>query len=255
MPLFWSTIRIEHAMKKDPAILHKYVTSLLSRRAPEMALVPDENAWFSIDSVLRALHEDPLFRWVRESTLLQLPVLIKSSQLEVEEKRIRPKGISHIQFPQKTDSVPDLLFAACKPKNVFHIYNEGLCDKNNFLILSLHTEKALEIARRLVPDPVLLHVQPKKSPESVFYTYGEFYLTNQIAAMAIEGPPLEKIQQPKKTISTEEKDTSTFPAMAGSFILDDEKITDKHKMRYAQKKGQKKEIDWKKDRRKARSTP
>jgi len=239
-------------MAKDILALHKYLVPLLSRYPDEVALIPNKDGWFPISIVVRVLHENSLFKWVRENHLLQLPHLMKTPLVEVHENLIRAKDISNLPFPTLVTEVPEILYSYCKPKRIHHVYQKGLVTRKQPLILSPIQEKALEIGKRFSPDPILLRIRTTQTSKTQFQQFGLFFLADVILSQAIEGPPVETFKLPKKSSFKPKEETFSMSISPGSCFIDGTKLMDKNKIRYVQKKGQKKKIEWKKERRKDR---
>jgi putative RNA 2'-phosphotransferase len=95
-------------------------------------------------------------------------------------------------------------------------------DRN--VVLSADPEFAMRIGRRRDPKPVLLEVQTSaaRRRNSSFTVFGDLYLTKEIPADCISGPPVEEEPVVRKSEKPKEEKPGFNKAdfMPGSFLLD-----------------------------------
>ena len=229
--------------------LAKFLEYVLARRPDEFGLIPAPDGFVKIKTLLQALHEDPEWRHLREAHLNTLRATERTGPIEIQGDSIR--AIHREQLPPLTrpERWPKILYVAVRPRAYPVIHEKGLRPGAfPFLILSSDMAMALRLGRRLdnAPVPLTIQVAKAQAAGTVFQQYGErLFLADIIYPDCISGPPLPKEKPadslPKKPIQ---------PKMPGSFFPD-LAAADKHGTAPHQKI-QRNEIDWKKDRRRAR---
>ena len=228
--------------------LAKFLEYVLARRPDEFGLIPDSDGFVKIKALLQALHEDPEWRHLREAHLNTLHVTERTAPIEMQGDRLR--AIHREQLPVITPPKqwPKILYVAVRPRAYPVVHEKGLRPSAlPFLILSSDIAMALRLGRRSDNAPVLLTVQVAKAQVAgtFFQQYGEhLFLADVIYPDCLSGPPLAK-EKPADTLPKK----SSPPKAPGSFFPD---LAAGMHGTAPHQKPQRNEIDWKKDRRRAR---
>jgi putative RNA 2'-phosphotransferase len=234
--------------KKNPKDLAKLLAYALGRRPYEFALVPDDNGYIRIKSLLQALSEEYGWKHVRESHLREVLITLPDPPVEINEGRIRARQREHLPQPEYEPEPPGLLFCCIRRRAWPHARERGLAPTaEDRVCLAADPQTAFRRGRRIDPDPVLVTVHTAKAPGVVFFRFGpDLFLADRLPADALTGPPLPKTKEepavPKKP---------SLPKTPGSFALDltgDRKETS----RARNGKPRQKDPDWKKERRRNR---
>jgi putative RNA 2'-phosphotransferase len=229
--------------------LSKFLEYVLARRPDEFGLIPDPDGFVKVKTLFQALHEDPEWRHLREAHVNTLCVSESTSPIEIQEDRIR--AIYREQLPTfiQPKQWPKLLYVAVRQRAYPVVHEKGLRPTAfPFLVLSSESTMALRLGRRSDNAPVLLTIQVAKAQAAgtYFQQYGEnLFLADVIAPDCLNGPPLPK-EKPADSLPKKPPQ----PKMPGSFFPD-LTSSDKHGAAPHQKP-QRPEINWKKDRRRAR---
>jgi putative RNA 2'-phosphotransferase len=209
----------------------------------EFYLVPNAQGWVSKKELLRALEHDPHSPHVRESSLQEAAAVLAPDQLEITSSHIRAKNRRPLPWEYAV-TPPGQLFYGTKAKTYAHVLAKGLqAGEQGALILSPDQDLALRLAKRRGPETIMLTVQARKAYEQgvVFDLLGtDMYLCQYLDARFLMGPALPETPPPKT------KKTRPLEEAVSPFI-----ITPEASRPYKQK-GLKKEIRWKKERRKSR---
>lgn len=227
----------------------KFLEYVLARRPDEFGLIPDADGFVKIKTLLQALHEDTEWRHIREAHLKSLNAMEQPGPVEVRGDTIRAHRRE--QLPSATSPLqwPKLLYTTVRQRAYPIVHQKGLRPGAlPFLILSSDIAMAQRIGRRTDNTPVLLTIQVAKSQASGthFQQYGEtLFLADVIFPDCLSGPPL-----PKEKPGTEPPRTPAQPKTPGSFFPD--LSSSKKPGATPHQKPQRREIDWKKDRRRAR---
>ncbi len=227
--------------------ISKFISYILERHPEEFGLVPDENGYIKIKTLLLALNEEEGFKFVRRRHIDNILSLIPDSQLEIKNDLIRSKYRDNLPKQTVSAKPPKLLYVCVRKKAYSYVLEKGISPVgNNMVVLSPLKEMAERIGKRFDQSPVLLTVNVQKALETevIFYDYGELYISGIIPAGCFTGPPLPK---QKEEPEHAEKQIEYFQQpIAGSYFLNLEIEEDKQKRMKLKRK--KKEIDWKKER-------
>ena len=225
----------------------KFIAYVLGRRPDEFGLIPEEEGYFNIKEVLKALHEEEGWRHVRLANLKEVAMTVVPSPIEIQDNRIRAHD--RTQLPTITDVLqpPKLLYLAIRNRAYPYVAENGLPAGNRpSLVLSSNEKMALRIGQRRDQHPVMLTVQVAKSLQqgTRFSQYGEhLFLADTIYPNTFSGPPLPK-EKPGR-IQSGTAPEPTRPKTPGSYFPD-------LSLPEPSPRKRRKEIEWKKDRRKAR---
>ena len=222
----------------------------------EFGLVPDEQGWVSIKELIKALNEQEGWRGVRASMVRDAASRLAPDELELNEGRVRSLSRKPPR-PRYGVEPPTHLYLGVRPRTWPVIQERGLvAGESGPVVLHADEEEALRRGKRKDPDPVLVTVQAQRATEQgvVFATLGErLYLCDWVPPDCLMGPPIKEKPPEKKPprFPKEEKQKGPFmpaaDAMPGSFTLTFDDVDKPYK-----RKGLKKEISWKDQRRKDR---
>ncbi len=234
---------------QDLKKLSKFLEYVLARKPDEFGLMPDADGFVKIKTLLQALHEDHEWRHLREGHLKSLIAMERPAPVEIQEDRIRARNRAQLPSVTLPLQLPKLLYATVRQRAYPIVHDKGLRPgASPFLILSSDIDMAQRIGRRSDNEPILLTIQVAKAQAAGtrFQQYGEaLFLADAILPDCLSGPPLPK----EKALANPSK-APVQPKTPGSFFPD---MTAADKPGAApHQKPQRKEIDWKKDRRRAR---
>jgi putative RNA 2'-phosphotransferase len=250
--LLWTGMRTGD--KKEKAVtlkntqkLAKFLSYVLGHRPDEFGLVPENRGYIKIKELLKAINKEEGWRHIRMAHLNEVVLTVVPSPIEINDKRIRARDRS--KSPQITlaEQLPKLLYIAVRNRAYPAIIERGLhAGDQGYLVLSSDADMAQRMGQRRDQHPVMLTVQVARSTEmgTQYQKYGEnLYLTDLLLPNTFSGPPLPKEKSapvpPKKT---------TKPVIAktpGSYFPD---LLPPNEP----KRPRRKEVEWKKDRRRAR---
>lgn len=238
---------------------------ILGYRPDEFGLIPDPDGYVSFKELLRAIHEEPDWGYIRQNHFNEILMGNARSLFEWDNKRIRAlKREWKLDLKAHPDVLPKILFIAVRRRAHPQIMGNGLkTNPDKYLPLSPEKEMAIRIGRRRDQNPVLLDIMALQAGKGgiPFYPFGHLLLAKEIPANYISGPPVSRDEgrgpeQGKKRI---EKRPLNFEA--GSFLLDLNRwsvpqnrppvLQPGHPASQSQKKG-KKQKGWKEDARKLR---
>jgi len=227
----------------------KLLSYVLGRRPFEFGLVPDENGFVSIQMLLKAIGEEKDWKFIREAHFHELLIREPESPIEIAEKRIRSLDRSLLPKYTISSDPPKLLYVCVRRKAHAHVLEKGISPSAySRVVLSSDRDMALRMGRRNDPKAVLLSVFCNKCREQgvLFYQAGGLLFTAEhIPPMCFTGPALALERVPK----VQAPDSSPqYPKTPGAFILEFQK----EKQNPPKIKGRKKEVLWKKERKRLR---
>ena len=241
---------------------HKEVTLVrnlsyaLGRAPAEFGLVPDDEGWVSIKELIKAFAQEEGLKGVRESMVMDAASRLAADELELDGKRIRCRERSY-QRQRYGEEPPAHIYIAVRRKAWPALSKRGLDSGPDRPAWIFSSNKALaqKLGKRRDNEAVLVTVQAARAMEmgAVFAGWGdECYLADWVPAECLMGPPIdEKLFPPKKPPKPKKEDQGPkMPAldeMPGSFVLNMDEEEKPYK-----RKGLKKEINWKNERRKGR---
>lgn len=231
--------------------LNKFLRYILGRRPDEFALVPDENGWITIKSLLQALSETDGWRHVRKNDISEL-LLYPDCGMEVSENRIRAKNRKRLPDFTPCIETPKLLYTCVRRRAYSAVLEKGLFSGTGGRIICFADQKLAEkTGKRFDPKPVLLTIHTSSAPARAikFYRFGEsIFLCDSLPAGAFTGPPLSDIvkTEPEARPKTEKKGNS-HQQYPGTYIITPEMVVSRPGGKPG--KGQKKKISWKEGRR------
>lgn len=225
--------------------LSKFLSYILGRRPYEFGLVPDENGFVSIQMLLRAICEEKDWKYIRESHFQELLLHGSNPPVELVGSRIRSVDRILLPVPAVVADPPKLLYVCVRQKAYGHVLEKGIsASAYRRVVLSSDKDMALRMGRRKDPKPVLLTVfcNPCMQQGIGFYSVGGSLFTCEYVPQGCFSGPKPALEKEPKHQAPEP--AAQGPKTPGSFTLE---LQDEKQPR--QKiKGQKKEIVWKKDR-------
>jgi len=227
---------------------------ILGHRPDEFGLVPDHEGFIPFKELLQAIHEEEGWRYVRRSHINEVLLGRDRSLFESEGERIRsverrwePDLHTPAQF------LPKILFTAVRRRAHPVVMERGLrAVEDKYLVLTPVREMALRFGRRRDQAPVLLEILSEAAKEKrvLFFSFGDLFLSPEIPAEFISGPPLPKdlLERRKEKGKEKEKPVKGLPTPSpGTFTLDPSRDPDP----YRKAKGKKRK-GWKENARKMR---
>ena len=249
-------------VKQTQAIrkLEKYLAYVLGRQPDEFGLIPDADGYVKIKELLQALNEENDWRHLRLAHLNELRISDRGRSIEIRDQMIRLQDHSQLPFITVPERLPKLLYTAIRQKAYPAACTKGLkATAERSIVLSSKLEMAHRLGKRKDHDPVILTVQtaPCVSAHVHFQKFGQIlFLCDFIPSGVFNGPPLPK-EKPHSGRTGSSADQSANrsnanqgPKTPGSYFPD-LAARGKVKNRGLERK-RRKEIDWKKDRRRAR---
>ncbi len=243
--------RQEH---KETALL-KMLAYVLGVAPHEFGLVPDLGGWVAIKDLVKALNDEPDWRFVRESMVLEAATRLALEVLESDGRMVRARERRPLERDYAADPPGHLYYGA--RRRAWPVMREkGLtAPQGGVLVLLNDAQQALKLGRRRDHEALLITVQARKALDKgvLFSLLGErLWLCDWLPADCLLGPPVPEEQAQKKPHKPKPAATSpgspSLPspeAMPGSFLLNTEDSQKPYK-----RKGIKKDIEWKKERRK-----
>jgi putative RNA 2'-phosphotransferase len=227
----------------------KFLTYVLGRRPYEFGLVLDENGFVSAQMLLKAICEEKDWNFIREAHFHQLLLREPEPPIELEGRRIRSVDRSQLPIPSISPDPPKLLYVCIRRKAHAHVLEKGIWPSAySQVVLSSDRGMALRMGRRHDPKAVLLSVLSNKCKEQGVHFYqagGVLYTADHIPPKCFSGPALALEREPKGRVTDPFPHHSKTP---GTFLLE---IQNENQVA-SKVRGRKKEISWKKDRKRLR---
>ena len=227
----------------------KLLSYVLGRRPYEFGLVLDENGFVSLQILLKAIGEEKDWKFIREAHFHELLIQEPDPPIELAGSRIRSVDRSHLPIHAISSDPPKLLYVCVRRKAHAHVLEKGISPTAYAqVVLSSDRDMALRMGRRNDSKAVLLSVFCNKCREQgvLFYQAGgSLFTAEHIPPRCFAGPALA----PEKESRAQLHDpVPQHPKTPGSFILE----LQKENLISSKVKGRKKEIPWKKDRKRLR---
>lgn len=227
----------------------KLLSYVLGRRPYEFGLVLDENGFVPMQVLLKAICGEEEWKFIREAHFHELLLRGPESPIELSENRIRSIDRSHLPVHAISSDPPKLLYVCVRRKAHAHVLEKGISPSvYSRVVLSSDRDMALRMGRRNDSKAVLLSVFCNKCKEQgvLFYQAGgSLFTAAHIPPRCFTGPALALERAPKGRLPDSFLQQPTTP---GSFILE---LQTENPVS-VKVKGRKKEIPWKKDRKRLR---
>jgi len=227
----------------------KFADYVLGHRPDEFGLVPDEDGYVKIKDFLKAISEEDGWRHVRRSHIDEIFYTVPDPPIEIQTERIRAGNRGQLPASILQPHPPKLLYTCIRRKAYAHVLEKGITPTAlPQVVLSSSRQMAERLGNRIDRSPIVLTVQVEKAirKNTLFHQVGEsLFLADSILPGCFTGPPPPK-QKPEPQRKPDSKDAER-QKQPGSFQVDIESIGGKV---YGQ--GRKKDLDWKKDRKRIR---
>ena len=230
--------------------LANLILYILERRPDEFGLVPDNEGYVKIKSLIRAVNEEEGFKYVRPFHIDDILSSLPGFQIEIKDSLIRAKNIDNLPKQVMAVNPPKLLYTCVRKKAHIFVLEKGIHPVGNErVVLSATKEMAERIGKRFDQSPVLLTVHLQKALDAgvIFYSSGELFCSGHIPPACFTGPPPPKQKEEPK--QAEKQIEFTPKKMPGSYILNIEQ--DEEKKRRTELQRKRKEVGWKKERKRA----
>jgi putative RNA 2'-phosphotransferase len=211
---------------KDPKKLAKLLDYVLGRNPDEFGLVPDGDGFVKTKELLKALHEEEGWKFVRQAAIDEVLYSILKPPVEVTEDRIRAIGREHLEKRVYAAEPPLLLYTCVRRRAYPHTLKKGVTPMGRkHVVLSSDADLALRLGRRFDADPVLLTVNVDQAHDRgcMFLKASQrLFLCRQLPEGCFSGPalPKEKKDPPTKEVPKTPKRSETpgsyFPDLAES---------------------------------------
>jgi putative RNA 2'-phosphotransferase len=229
--------------------LSRFLVYILGHRPDEFGLIPDSDGFVTYKSLLQAIHEEPDWHYVRRSHINEVLLGKDRHVFQPGENRVRTAERRwHFDMEKPSQPLQKLLFTPIRRKAHPVVVEKGLrSGQGRYLVLSPDREMAGRIGRRRDQKPVLLEVMADaaQSEGGLFYPFGNLFLSPEIPARFITGPPVPK-EILESHRDTEPKKEKVIPRQAvltpGTFPLDSSRDPDP----YRRTKGKKRK-GWKEE--------
>ncbi len=235
---------------RSPKQLAKFISYILGRRPDEFGLVPDIDGFVKIKELLKAICEEEGFRYVRRFHINEILITLPDPPIEISDNLVRAKSRKHLPERIPVQTPPKLFYTCVRTKAYPFVLDKGIFPiGRGHVILSSDKKLAEKMGKRIDQTPVLLTVQTQKSGNNgvIFFQVGDLlFIADTIPVGCFTGPPLPKeMPEPKKEATLKKEKPKSLP---GTFLMD---LTDKKDRNKRTKNERKrKEIAWKKDRKK-----
>ena len=235
--------------------LSRMLVYMLGYRPAEFGIVPSRDGFVPVKELLKALHEEPGWRYVRHSHLNE--VLLGKDRFLFESKSDRIRTLERKwDIPgehEYLDTLPPILFAPVRRRAHPVVMEKGIIPApGKLVVLSPDESMARRIGQRRDPKPVLLRVEAEKAGKegTHFSLFDGLYLCREVAARYIAGPPVAKDllkAAQEKEVQGEDAIRLADAFSAGTFPLD----LDRDPASHHRGKGKKRK-SWKESARKMR---
>ena len=216
--------------QKSPQRLSKLIAYILERRPDEFGLVVNPKGYVKVKELLKAVHEEAGWKYVRRSHLDEILITISDPPFEISDKLIRARHREHLPEKVLIRNPPKLLYTCIRRKAYPYVIDKGIFPLGySQVILSSSRELAVRMGKRIDRSAILLtvQVQPCLDKGVVFFAAGEaLFLADFIPPGCFSGPPLPK-EKPGVAKTTKPQVPEPKPP-AGSFFIDlEEKMNPK----------------------------
>ena len=227
---------------------------MLGHRPDEFGIVPDSKGFVTFKELIQAIHEEPNWHYVRRSHINEVLLGKDRHLFQLGDNTIRTAERRWRFDIKKTDqTLSKLLFTPVRRKAHPVVMEKGLrSGQGKYLVLSPDPEMAERIGKRRDQKPVLIEITAFSAQSNgvFFYAFGSLFLSHEIPAKFITGPPVPKeiLESRRELEAIKEKPMSRQAGLTyGTFSLDPSRDPDP----YRKAKGKKRK-GWKEDARKIR---
>ncbi|NNF98081.1 MAG: hypothetical protein HKM93_01770 [Desulfobacteraceae bacterium] len=234
---------------KNAKKLSKLIEYMIGRHPDEFGLLPDEDGFVKLKTLLKAVNEEPGWRHVRQASLDEARISLKAVSFEIVDKTIRARDRSNLKAPDPDIKVPKLLYTCVRRRAHRHTVEKGITPSGEpNILLSDDQALAMRIGRRSDSSPVLITVNTETAVQMgcAFSSAGKaLFIADDIPTGCFTAPPLPK--EKEKPASKTEDVEMNHPKTPGSYTINLTEDPDVKKR--TRRERQKKQIAWKKERR------
>ena len=159
--------------------LSRFITYILGHNPDEFGLVPDRDGFITFKELLWALHEEPGWSYVRQSSINEVLMSQDRTSFEVKGKSIRSlAGNPQFNLDRPVEDIPPLIYIPVRRKAHHSVLEKGLSRSDEKPhVFSMHRDMAERIGKRRDKKPVILEVLSAKAmKEGVqFYSFGRLF--------------------------------------------------------------------------------
>ena len=135
--------------RKDPKKLAKLLDYVLGRNPDEFGLVPDGDGFVKIKELLKALHEEEGWKFVRKAAIDEVLYSIVNPPVEVAGDHIRAIGREHLEKRAYAAEPPLLLYTCVRRRAYPNTLKKGVNPMGRkHVVLSSDADLALRMGRR-----------------------------------------------------------------------------------------------------------
>jgi len=238
----------KHQIKTEN--LSRFIVYILGHRPYEFGLVPDTEGFITYKELIWAIHEEPGWGYVRQGNINEVLLGKDRALFQAEDDRIRAldrRWELDLESPAELPS--KLLFIGIRKRAHPVIMEKGLREITGSHHILSSLEMAERIGRRRDQQPVLLEVMADKAQKEgiLFHAFGNLFLTKEIQAGYIAGPPVPKDVIKSREAKPKKEEIKHTDFQAGTFVLDENRDMDR-----SRRKKDKKRKGWKEEARKFR---
>ena len=219
--------RRKHQIKVNE--LSAMLVYLLGHHPAEFGIVPSPEGFVSFKELLKSLHEEPGWHYVRQSHINEVLMGKDRFLFEAEKGGVRSlerrwnMGLEE----EYRETIPPILLTPIRRKAHPAVREKGLSPApKKLLVLSRDESMAQRIGQRRDPKPVLLEVEAEKARKEgiPFFRFESLFLcAEKIPPRYIAGPPVAK-ELLRIAAEKETKPAKNVPSVdafsAGTFPLD-----------------------------------
>lgn len=220
--------------------LSRIIIYIIGHNPHEYGLVPDNQGFISIKELLWALHEEQGWSHVSQGSINELLMSEERDHFEVNENMIRAKMRRwKLDLDLPADYVPSLLYTPVRRRAHYNAIDKGLVKSdNNTYVLTANKEMAERIGKRKDQKPVILEIMASRASDegTLFYSFGDLFLTEEILPGYIAGPPVPKDVIKQRETRPEKKKDAALDFSAGTFTLDINRDPDMARRKKGKKK-------------------
>lgn len=218
-------VKRHHQFKIDD--LSRFLVYILGHRPDEFGLVPDSDGYVTYKELLQATHEEAGWHYVRKSHINEALSGKDRGLFQTDEKRIRVFDTRwQMNLEDAPQPVPKILFAPIRRKAHPVVMEKGLkSSEGRYQVLCADKDMALRIGKRRDQKPVLLEILASEAESKgvSFHVFGNLFLSPNIPAGFISGPPISReILESRKEAEAKKEPMKIKPVdfTPGTFPLD-----------------------------------
>ncbi len=225
--------------------IYKLLLYILSHKPDEFGIVPDDNGFVKIKELIQVFSQDKNLPSIRLQTFNEIVLNSENPHIDSKQNLIRAKNREALPDFLKDCPLPKLLYICVRNRAFNYVLERGISAADNSrVILSADIDQAAQIGKRRDNKQELFIINTKSAIQNgaTFYKFGDLiYIADFISPKAFVNPTIPK----EKKQAVENTDRQKSP---GSFILSFEKHAEKNRNLF----GSKKDISWKRDKKRLR---